>query len=629
MALDSSGQAEPDPGRSSNTVDVLRRVAATAAVHIYEMEYLEDGRYVCNEFIGEGLESLLGPIPDGADEEQAWEDAVHPDDKAAYLAFNDALRQGRPMELEYRLLGFDRRTRWVWDRARPRFTDGRMLVEGIVTDVTDRHEAGEALADAQRKLAHLAYHDALTDLPNRLKFSEQLERDLAEAARTGSSAAVLFVDMDDFKLVNDSLGHAVGDDLLRVLAGRLRQAVTPKDIVARLGGDEFLVLLPMPGESDPSIVHSVAEETASRIRSIVSRPAELDGVELFVSASVGIALYPFDATAGDELLKHADIEMYRAKQAGREMSRAAVLDSDEATDRLAVAGRLRGAVKRDELVLNYQPIVALDTGAMMGVEALIRWNDPVRGLVQPADFIPVAERTGEIGAISDWVVETACEQERAWRAAGLDLFVSVNLPPILWRPKSMRRVIDTIESFGLDPSRLMIEITEIRCHRRFRGRRADAGRPPATRPGDRHRRLRHRPLVAGPAQSHLGHHHQDRPLVRGRAAVRGQLGSGGRQRHQALPQPRLDAAGRGRRNRGPAALPGRPRLRARPGIPVQPGGAGGRDRDARPAPAADGRVSAQRARGGQCLVRNSLTRCNRWTRRSGRMVAIITCLPLG
>ena len=460
MALDSSGQAEPNPGRSSNTVDVLRRVAATAAVHIYEMEYLEDGRYVCNEFIGEGLESLLGPIPEGADEEQAWEDAVHPDDKAAYLAFNDALRQGRPMELEYRLLGFDRRTRWVWDRARPRFTDGRMLVEGIVTDVTDRHEAGEALADAQRKLAHLAYHDALTDLPNRLKFSEQLERDLAEAARTGSSAAVLFVDMDDFKLVNDSLGHAVGDDLLRVLAGRLRQAVTPKDIVARLGGDEFLVLLPMPGESDPSIVHSVAEETASRIRSIVSRPAELDGVELFVSASVGIALYPFDATAGDELLKHADIEMYRAKQAGREMSRAAVLDSDEATDRLAVAGRLRGAVKRDELVLNYQPIVALDTGAMMGVEALIRWNDPVRGLVQPADFIPVAERTGEIGAISDWVVETACEQERAWRAAGLDLFVSVNLPPILWRPKSMRRVIDTIESFGLDPSRLMIEITE-------------------------------------------------------------------------------------------------------------------------------------------------------------------------
>ena len=460
MALESSGQAEPYPGRSSNTVDVLRRVAATAAVHIYEMEYLEDGRYVCNEFIGEGLESLLGPIPEGADEEQAWEDAVHPDDRAAYLAFNEALRQGRPMELEYRLLGFDRRTRWVWDRARPRFTDGRMLVEGIVTDVTDRHEAGEALAEAQRKLAHLAYHDPLTDLPNRLKFSEQLQRDLEEAARTGSAAAVLFVDIDDFKLVNDSLGHAVGDDLLRVLAGRLRQAVRHEDIVARLGGDEFLVLLSMPGEADPSIARSVAEETASRIRSIVSRPAELDGVELFVSASVGIALYPFDATAGDDLLKQADIEMYRAKQAGREISKTAVLDSHEASDRLAVAGRLRGAVKRGELVLNYQPIVALDTGAIMGVEALIRWNDPVRGLVQPADFIPVAERTGEIGAISDWVVETACEQEQAWRAAGLDLFVSVNLPPILWRPKSMRRVIDTIESFGLDPSRLMIEITE-------------------------------------------------------------------------------------------------------------------------------------------------------------------------
>jgi diguanylate cyclase (GGDEF)-like protein len=424
------------------------------------MEYLEDGRYVCNEFIGEGLESLLGPLPEGQDEEEAWEDAVHPDDHAAYLAFNEALRQGRPMELEYRLVGFDRRTRWVWDRARPRFTQGRLLVEGIVTDVTDRHEAGEALADAQRKLAHLAYHDPLTDLPNRLKFSEQLERTLADAARNESSAAVLFVDVDDFKLVNDSLGHAVGDELLRTLAGRLRQAVRQDDMVARLGGDEFLVLLSMPGESDASIVRSAAEETAARIRAIVSRPAEAGGVEVFVSASVGIALFPQDAEVGEELLKHADIEMYRAKQIGREIQRTAVRDSDEATDRLAVAGRLRGAVERGEMVLNYQPIVALDSGAMMGVEALIRWNDPVRGLVQPADFIPVAERTGAIGGISDWVVETACAQERAWRAAGLDLFVSVNLPPILWRPKAMRRVIDTIESYGLDPSRLMIEITE-------------------------------------------------------------------------------------------------------------------------------------------------------------------------
>jgi diguanylate cyclase (GGDEF)-like protein len=460
MALEPSGRPSAGNGGTNNTVDVLRRVAATAAVHIYEMEYLEDGRYVCNEFIGEGLESLLGPLPEGQDEEQAWEDAVHPDDHAAYLGFNEALRQGRPMELEYRLVGFDRRTRWVWDRARPRFTQGRLLVEGIVTDVTDRHEAGEALADAQRKLAHLAYHDPLTDLPNRLKFSEQLERTLADATRDESSAAVLFVDVDDFKLVNDSLGHAVGDDLLRTLAGRLRQAVRQDDMVARLGGDEFLVLLSMPGESDVSIVRSAAEETAARIRAIVSRPTEAGGVEVFVSASVGIALFPQDAEAGEELLKHADIEMYRAKQIGRESQRTAIRDSDEATDRLAVAGRLRGAVERGEMVLNYQPIIALDSGAMMGVEALIRWNDPVRGLVQPADFIPVAERTGAIGGISDWVVETACAQEREWRAAGLDLFVSVNLPPILWRPKAMRRVIDTIESYGLDPSRLMIEITE-------------------------------------------------------------------------------------------------------------------------------------------------------------------------
>ena len=456
-----NSQMALDPARTpSSTSDVLRRIAATAGVHIYEMEFVEDGRYVCNEFIGEGLQSLLGPIPPGVDSEQAWENGVHPDDRAAYAAFNAELIAGRPAEIEHRLIGFDGVTRWVWDRARPQFAGGRKLVEGIVTDVTDRHAAGEALAEAQRTLAHLAYHDALTDLPNRLKFSEHLEVELARAAETRSAAAVLFVDVDDFKLVNDSLGHAVGDQLLQVLAGRLRQVVRRSDMVARLGGDEFLVLMSMPGESDHGIASSVAEEAAARIRSAVSRPIELDSGDVFISASVGIALFPFDALTGEELLKQADIEMYNAKHTGRETARSTVLDSLQATDRLAVAGRLRGAAERGELVLHYQPIIELDTGQILGVEALIRWQDPVRGLVQPADFIPIAERTGEIGAISDWVVETACAQERAWRATGLDLFVSVNLPPILWRPKSMRRVIDTIESYGLDPSRLMIEITE-------------------------------------------------------------------------------------------------------------------------------------------------------------------------
>ncbi len=454
------GPAGDSPGSPSHTIDVLRRVAATASVHIYEMEYLPDGTYVCNEFIGEGLEALLGPIPPGVDEEQAYEDAIHPDDRAAYDAFNDALREGRPMELEFRLIGFDGKLRWCWDRARPRFADGRKLVEGIVADITDRHAESEALADAQAKLAHLAYHDALTDLPNRLHFAERLEHELEGAAAEGSAAAVLFIDVDDFKLVNDSLGHSVGDQLLCEMADRLRSSVRSADFVARMGGDEFLVLVSTRGEADAGIVRRAAEETANRLRAAMSRPVELDGVELYVTASAGIAVFPDDARTAEDLFKHADIAMYRAKQAGREAGRNAVRTPGEAGDRLATAGRLRGALDRGELVLHYQPIIELDTGEIAGVEALIRWNDPERGLLLPAEFIPVAERTGVIGGISDWVVETACAQERAWRAAGLDLFVSVNMPPILWRPKSMRRVIETIESFGLDPSRLMIEITE-------------------------------------------------------------------------------------------------------------------------------------------------------------------------
>ena len=445
--------------RESNTdaIDVLRRVAGTTAVHIYEMEWLDDGSYRCNQFIGAGLESLLGPIPAGMDEEEAWEAAVHPDDRAAYDACADAQRRGEQQEIEYRLNGFDGVTRWVWERARPRFEDGRMLVDGIVADVTDRRRAGEELAEAQAKLAHLAYHDPLTDLPNRLLFQEHLEQAVERARRGSRGVAVLFVDLDDFKLVNDSFGHSVGDELLRAVAGRLREVTRADDVVARLGGDEFLVLI---SDIRPVETAAAADRVAEKIRAALQAPVRLPEGELHTGASIGVSLYPTDAADAGELMKHADIAMYRAKQAGRGAQRPIVASSVDAADQLATASRLRHALERDQLVLHYQPLMALDSGVMVGVEALVRWRDGRRGLVGPSAFIPLAERVGLIGPISDWVVETACAQMRLWQTAGIDLYVSVNMPPFMWRPAAMRKVLHTMDSAGLSAERLMFEITE-------------------------------------------------------------------------------------------------------------------------------------------------------------------------
>jgi diguanylate cyclase (GGDEF)-like protein len=441
----------------TDTIDILRRVAGAAAVHIYEMEWLDDGTYRCNEFIGAGVESLIGPIAPGTDEEEAWEAAVHPDDRATYNACGEALQRGEPQEIEYRLVGSDGVTRWVWERARPRFENGRRVVDGIVADVTERRRSADELIAAQARLAHLAYHDALTDLPNRLLFQEHLEQAIARAYRGSLAVAVLFVDLDDFKLVNDSHGHTTGDELLRVVADRLRGAVRATDVVARLGGDEFLVLV---ADIELEGALEAAERVAENIRAALREAVKLSPGELYTRASIGASLYPADADSAEELLSKADIAMYRAKQAERLAQRPAFFSSVDAADQLATVSRLRHALDRGELVLHYQPLVALDEGRMVGVEALIRWNDGERGLVGPDAFVPLAERAGMIGPISDWVVESACAQVAQWRRVGIDLYASVNMPALMWRPAEIQRVLAAIRTADIPADRLMIEITE-------------------------------------------------------------------------------------------------------------------------------------------------------------------------
>ena len=453
---------EPEPGVHDS--ELLRRIADTVAIMLYEMEYYEDGSFDCLEFIG--LETLIGPVPAGVSSEDAYDAAVHPDDREAYDAAGARLARGTPTEVEYRLVGYDGRTRWVLDRMRPEVsTDGRMLVGGVVADITERKLAEAELLEAQ-KLAHVALHDPLTGLPNRIAFQEHLEVALARAQREGTGVAVLYIDLDNFKLINDSFGHAAGDELLRAVASRLREAIRKTDVVSRQGGDEFLVLLSdlkpdaVTAAGDPAFLVP-AEVVARTVRRIMHAPFLVEGIEIYVSASVGISLYPSDASDSETLLKHADVAMYAVKQSGRDSHMLYAVDTDTSLEQISMASRLRKTLDRGTgLVLHYQPLVNLASGEFVGAEALIRWQDGDRGLVQPDEFIPLAERIGLIGAISDWVIEEACRQASSWQEQGRNLYVSINLPPSYCQQTGMNHLLTSAAAAGVALDRLVIEVTE-------------------------------------------------------------------------------------------------------------------------------------------------------------------------
>ena len=314
-----------------------------------------------------------------------------------------------------------------------------------------------AIKDSESELKHLAHHDPLTDLPNRLLFSDRAEQALASAQTHKRGCALLLLDLDHFKMINDSLGHNVGDRLLKMVATRLQELSGPGITLARLGGDEFAVL----AESCPQPAQAAA--LAQRILDALKEPMLIDGNQLFINASIGISLFPSDALSAEQLLRNADSALFKAKSSGRN---GYALYTEELTahaqQRVEIAFELRRALEQQELCVYYQPVHDLQSSRLIGVEALVRWQHPQRGLVSPAEFIPIAERTGLIADIDAWVMQQACRQMCQWQQSGVVLsFVAVNVSSRLFARRELyQQVAQVLHDTGLDPAHLELEVTE-------------------------------------------------------------------------------------------------------------------------------------------------------------------------
>ena len=324
------------------------------------------------------------------------------------------------------------------------------VLEGTLIDITARKRAEE-------QIAFQAYHDTLTGLPNRALFNDRLSLALSQAHRTKQPLAVMFLDLDHFKRINDTLGHTIGDRLLQRTAERARALIREGDTVARIAGDEFTLLLPGIGRA------ADAAAIAHKVLSAIAQPFKIEGHELYVTTSVGIALYPGDGEDAEALVRGADSAMYRAKELGRNTFQLCTQEMmTTARERLALENRLRPALQRGEFLVHYQPLADLRSGSLVGVEALLRWRQSDGSLMAAGEFIPVAESSGVISSLGEWVLHTACQQVKVWQDAGYpNLRVAVNLSPRQFQRHDFRQTVARVlENTGLAPQFLELEITE-------------------------------------------------------------------------------------------------------------------------------------------------------------------------
>jgi len=423
----------------------FRTLAETTPVGIF----IQQGSAL--RYANPAMASISGYTRDELQRMSFW-DLVHPE-------YRDRLRSrglvapapaGEVAGEEFQVVRRDGGTRWLALTSGRIEYEGQAAVLGTAFDITERK-----LADEQ--IRSLAFQDALTGLPNRRLFGDRLQVAIAQAHRAGERLAVFFIDLDRFKVINDSLGHSVGDELLQAVAARLRESVREGDTVARLGGDEFILLL-------SGVLRAVdVAKVAGKVLDALRRPFHLGDRELFVTASLGVSLYPEDGTDGEALIKNADTAMYRAKDEGRDgyqlYTRAM---NATALERLALENSLRRALASEEFLLHYQPVLDIASGRVHGVEALLRWMRPERGLVLPGEFIPLAETTGLIFPIGPWVLRTACAQVKAWQKAGNpQLCLAVNLSARQFQQADLvQQVTSVLDETGLQPRFLELEITE-------------------------------------------------------------------------------------------------------------------------------------------------------------------------
>ena len=455
-----SGHVERDPGGAPLTMsgamqditslrqsEQLFQVAFRASPLAASIARLDDGVFV---EVNARYEAVFGWTRDEMIGHSALVLGLWPDPETRQRWIDELGKTGTVVNYEATLLNRDGQPRQTSFSAEIIRIDDVPHILAYAQDVTER-KATEA------RIEYLAHHDPLTGLPNRVLFRDRFEVASARAAREGGKVALLFIDLDHFKSVNDTLGHPVGDDLLRVVAQRLREHLRDSDTVSRLGGDEFLIALPDIEDAE------AAGQVARKIVQALRAPLRIDGHDLVLTSSIGIAMWPDDGEGFDLLLQRADTAMYEAKDAGRDMHRFFTPERGaEAMERLQLRSALVQALDKREFLLHYQPQIDLASRRVVGVEALLRWNRGGQDMIAPGRFITVAEEAGLIVPIGDWVLQEACAQAMRWQAQGLGArVVAVNLSAVQFRRGDLEgSVRHALASSGLDPALLELELTE-------------------------------------------------------------------------------------------------------------------------------------------------------------------------
>jgi len=443
-----AGAREGVEGALQRSEERMRIAMKAAKIGFWDLDVIKD-----EHVWSDTCKALLGVAPDSPANYQSLMNAVHPDDqKMMQEQINAAIQEKTEYGLEFRVVWPDSSVHWRTSSGQAFYDDtGHVTrMSGITMDIDDRKVAEE-------RVQHLAYYDALTGLPNRTLIHDRLAKALADARRQEEKVALLFFDLDRFKDINDSLGHSDGDFLLQQVAARLKRVVREQDTVARLGGDEFLIMLTHVKDVPDAAV------AAERLMDAMTEEFVVQGHSLRIGGSVGISIFPEHGVDPDHLIKNADAAMYGAKGNGRNNFRFFTEDMNaQVAQRLALEHNLKLALSKNEFFLMYQPQIDVPSGKIVGVEALLRWQHPRLGLVPPDQFIRIAENSGLILPIGEWVLRTACSQARKWQEEGLPtVTVAVNVSAIQFRHDGfcglIRRVLDET---GLAPQYLELELTE-------------------------------------------------------------------------------------------------------------------------------------------------------------------------